>query len=146
MDKAKENTKAAKVSKLSGSKRKTDTNTNSNGNGNNKKTKCPHCHKFHKGLCCLKGKPGDKTLQGNKKSEHHINQIATKVAEQLNLMQSSNKPNWASKMKDAKYETIFALYRPAHDMDPKERVEDMSVSDVNHYTHIYQVSHSANFK
>lgn len=71
-DKAKENTKAAKANKTAtGTKRKTG--TSSNGNGNSKKTKCLHCHKFHKGQCRLKGKPGDKTLQGNKKPEHNIN-------------------------------------------------------------------------
>ena len=118
MDKAKEHAKAAKASKTSSTKRKTDTPSNGNGN---KKTKCPHCHKFHKGPCQLKGKPGDKMLQGNKKSETDINQLAAKVAEQLNLMQSSSKPSWASKMEDAKYETICVLYRAAHDMDPKER-------------------------
>ena len=145
MDKSKENAKAAKASKLSGSKRKTDA-SNSNGNGNNKKTKCPHCHKFHKGLCRLKGKPGDKTLQGNKK-DVDVNQLAAKVAEHLNSMQSQqSKPGWASTMEDAKYETICALYRAAHDMDPEERVEDMNSSDLNHYSHIYQVSRSANFK
>ena len=146
MDKAKENAKVAKASKqTSGTKRKTDTNPN--GNGNNKKTKCPHCHKFHKGLCRLKGKPGDKTLQGNKKSEADVNQLAAKVAEHLNSMQSQqSKPSWASDMEDAKYETICALYRAAHDMEPNERVEDMNASDVNHYAHIYQVSCSANFK
>ena len=146
MDKSKEHTKAAKASKLSSSKRKTDTNSNSNGNSSNKKTKCPHCHKCHKGPCRLKGKPGDKILKCNKKSESDINQLAAKVAEQLNSIQSSSKPNWASKMEDAKYKTICALYWAAHDMDPKERVEDMSASDVNHYAHIYQVSCSANFK
>ena len=146
MDKAKENAKAAK-SKTSGTKRKNDTTQNSNSSGN-KKTKCPHCHKYHKGPCRLKGKPGDKTLQGNKKSETaDVNQLAAKVAEHLNSMQSQqSKPSWASNMEDAKYETICALYRAAHDMDANERVEDMNASDVNHYAHIYQVSRSANFK
>ena len=147
MDKAKENAKAAKGTKTTGTKRKTDT-TNSNGNGSNKKTKCPHCHKYHKGTCRLKGKPGDKTLQGNKKSETaDVNQLAAKVAEHLNSMQSQqSKPSWASNMDDAKYETICALYRAAHNMEHDERVEEMSASDINHYAHIYQVSRSANFK
>lgn len=146
MDKAKENAKAAKASK-SGTKRKTKSNLNATGGNTNKKTKCLHCHKYHKGPCCLKGKPGDKTLQGNKKLESDINQLAAKVAEQLNLMQShQTKPGWASNMEDAKYKTICAIYRVAHDMEPDERVEDMSTSDVNHYAHIYQVSRSANFK
>lgn len=95
MDKAKENAKAAKASKsASGTKGKTDTTSNSNANGSNKKTKCPHCHKYHNGPCRLKGKPGDKTLQGSKKPENDINQLPAKVAEQLNSLQSQNtKPN-----------------------------------------------------
>ena len=89
IDKSKENAKAAKANKLSGSKRKTDA-ANATGGNTNKKTKCPHCHKFHKELCRLKGKLGNKTLQGNKKSKSNINQLAAKVAEQLNLLQSRN--------------------------------------------------------
>ena len=88
MDKSKENTKAAKAAKATGTKHKAE--PNSNGGNTNKKKKCPHCHKFHKGPCRLKGKPGNKTLQGNKKSESDINQLAAKVAEQLNLLQSQN--------------------------------------------------------
>ena len=66
MDKSKENAKAAKASKLSGSKRKTDAANATGGNTNNKKRKYPHCQKYHKNECQLMGKPGDKTLQGNK--------------------------------------------------------------------------------
>ena len=62
------------------------------------------------------------------------------------MQSQQTKPGWASNMEDAKYETICALYRAAHDMEPDKHVEDMTASDVNHYAHIYQVSRLANFK
>ena len=142
MDKAKENAKAAKASKTTGTKRKNDTVAN----GSNKKTKCPHCHKFHKGPCRLKGKPGDKTLQG-KKSEQDINQLAAKVAEQLNSMQSqSSKPGWASGLDTAKFETICALYRAAHNLEPYETIDTMDTDELKHFKEVYQIQQSANFK
>jgi len=144
MDKSKENAKAAKASKLSGSKRKTDA-SNSNGNGNNKKTKCPHCHKFHKGPCRLKGKPGNKTLQ-NKKPDADINQLAAKVAEQLNLLQQSTKPSWASGLDTAKFKTICALYQAAHNLEPDKTIDKMDDNKLKHFKEVYQIQKSANFK
>lgn len=55
-------------------------------------------------------------------------------------MQDQSKPNWASNMDNAKCKTICAVYWAAHDMEPDERVKDMTASDVNHYVHVYQVS------
>ena len=87
MDKSKENTKAAKASKVSRTKRKTKTDA-SGGNTNNKKRKCPHCHKYHKNKCRLKGKPGDKTLQGNKQPADLNKLVEKAMNERLNLMQA----------------------------------------------------------
>ena len=147
MDKLKENVKAAKANKLSGSKRKADA-SNANGGNTNKKTKCPHCHKYHKGPCRLKGKPGDKTLQGNKKSDADVNQLAAKVAEHLNSMQSQqqSKPGWAAGLETAKFETICALYRAAHNLEADETIDTMDAEELKHFKEVYQIQKSANFK
>ena len=56
------------------------------------------------------------------------------MTEQLNLMQSqNNKPSWASRLDTAKFETICALYRAAHNLEPDETIDTMDSEELKDF-------------
>ena len=57
-----------------------------------------------------------------------------------------SKPGWAVGLETAKFETICALYRAAHNLEPDETIDTMDADELKHFKEVYQIQKSANFK